>query len=465
MTMDKSEQRLTDVLDECLRLVAEGATVEVCLSRYPEHVDELRQLLELAVAVRRVPIPTANPEAAAAGKQRMLQALAEKARSEGQELPQQGVVSRVKVWASELIDGLLPRGQAGLVPAFRVAASAAGALAVILVGTLLFNSWLGVTVPRKAEVAALSGEVEVRHTAEAAWTAAEAGERLGPGAEIRAGGGGTAELAFFDGSTVALEGGTQLALEQMAARRSGSERVIVIHQESGRTDYVVQPLPDAESRFEVRTLTAVAMVRGTAFAVSVESDGTTQVAVWTGLVEVVGADSSVSLMPGWATNVRPNLPPAEPVVVPTPEPMEAFAALPTLAPTATATWTATPLPPPTLAPAALGPTVAPTDTPAPSATVEPTATPEPEQEREEPTATPVAPTATPVPPTATPVPTATQEPEPLKTPTAIPTEPPVPTDTPEPVRTPTPIPTEPPVPTETPAPVDPPTPIPTEPSA
>jgi hypothetical protein len=49
----KRSNRFEDVLEECLELVLNrGETIESCLSRYPEHTDELRSLLEMALATK-----------------------------------------------------------------------------------------------------------------------------------------------------------------------------------------------------------------------------------------------------------------------------------------------------------------------------------------------------------------------------------------------------------------------------
>lgn len=46
---------LTDALEECLRELETGATVEECVARYPDFEDELRPLLKAASELRKVP--------------------------------------------------------------------------------------------------------------------------------------------------------------------------------------------------------------------------------------------------------------------------------------------------------------------------------------------------------------------------------------------------------------------------
>jgi hypothetical protein len=65
-------------LDECLQLLQSGTDVSRCLAIYPQHASELRPLLELAAAVRKVDTPVPADAARAAGLYRILEAAAAK---------------------------------------------------------------------------------------------------------------------------------------------------------------------------------------------------------------------------------------------------------------------------------------------------------------------------------------------------------------------------------------------------
>lgn len=73
-------RELDVILDDCLAWLAAGATIESCLARYPDRVEELRPLLEMTLAVRATPTPQARPTAVQAGRQRMLMTAAAKQR-------------------------------------------------------------------------------------------------------------------------------------------------------------------------------------------------------------------------------------------------------------------------------------------------------------------------------------------------------------------------------------------------
>ena len=73
-------REFADILDECLRELNRGADLEALLRRYPDCASELRPLLEAALAVRGAPRPQLSPRANAAGRQRLMRAVARKRR-------------------------------------------------------------------------------------------------------------------------------------------------------------------------------------------------------------------------------------------------------------------------------------------------------------------------------------------------------------------------------------------------
>jgi len=431
------KRQLSDVLDECLALMADGqATLEECLARYPQHAAELRPLLEVALRINRLPQPSSSPTAFAAGKRRMLRALAERKRYLAYPLEwrshQPGPLSRFGAWIMALLGG----GRTAPARAFVLPAALAGIAAFIIVGGLLFRSWQGMTVVRTATLEAMGGVVEVRPAGSGTWLPASPVQLLKPGDRIRTGSSSTAVLAFFDGSKTALEAGTELTILEMRSRRDGSAKVIVLYQQRGQTYHRVRPLPDPASRFEVETPAAVTVVHGTEFAVAVEADGTTEVKVREGRVKVIARGKAVEVPAKHATSVKPDLPPAAPFVAPTPLPPLSLmeTPLPVLRQTGTPTPTSERAQPALSgAEGTLAPTETPTpmESPMPPASTQKRALPTPtEIPPLEPTATPT-PTETPVPPTPTKQPTPPMPPTPeqpvLSTPTKQPTPPMPPT--------------------------------------
>jgi hypothetical protein len=69
-------RELAYLLDACLELVTEdGTSIDACLRIHGKQAAELRPLLELAAALRRLPRPEVTQAAFDAGKRRMLEQL------------------------------------------------------------------------------------------------------------------------------------------------------------------------------------------------------------------------------------------------------------------------------------------------------------------------------------------------------------------------------------------------------
>ena len=296
------EHDIDIALDECLELLQRGqATLDQCLAHYPDQAAELRPLLEMAQEVRQVPRPASSADAFAAGKREMLQVLAEK-KSRQAVSPQR--FSRYARWLETLSERekLTPMPQR--IPAWQLALGSALLLILLIVGGLSLRTWMSTVVAQAAALAEVSGVVEVMPVGSDTWLPAVPGSRVTIGDRIRTGTSSVATLAFFDGSVTILAAETELTVSQLSARRDGHDKAIVLHQWVGRTYNRVQRLLDAASSFEIETPTAVTAVRGTVFAVEVESDGTTEVTVGEGLVEVTAQETTVEVPPGQATEYK-----------------------------------------------------------------------------------------------------------------------------------------------------------------
>ena len=113
----------------------------------------------------------------------------------------------------------------------------------------------------------VSGEVTVRHIAGDVVVVRE-GDVVAVGDVIRTSSGAFAEITYFEGSSVRIEEGSELAVVALATEADGGT-VIAMTQFAGRTWHVVTKLIHGSSRYEVRTPTSTATVRGTIFSVDV----------------------------------------------------------------------------------------------------------------------------------------------------------------------------------------------------
>ena len=314
------KQYLTETLDECLALLQSGqATLGECLARYPDHAADLRPLLETAIEVKNVPRPTSRPTAFAAGKQRMLQTLAEKKRRQP---VSPSPLSRYAGWMETLFGKKERMTMQKRIPVFKFAMAGATILVLLIAGGFTLRFWLSTAVAQTATLTDVSGVVQVMPTGTGAWQLAEPGSRITPGDSIRTGASSAVTLAFFDGSATTLDAETEVTVSQLFSRRDEHDKIIILHQWVGRTRNRVQRLLDPASRFEIETPTAVTAVRGTEFTVEVMPNGATRVAVDEGLVEVAARGTTVELESGEATTVQPDLPPAMPHPTFTAEPTE-----------------------------------------------------------------------------------------------------------------------------------------------
>ena len=108
------------------------------------------------------------------------------------------------------------------------------------------------------------------------WIEAQVGMSLELGDTIKSSDGSSAEITFFDGSTIELEAGTQIEVVSLGISDSGST-TIKLKQAIGNTISRVKKLVDSASSYEVETPACVAAVRGSSMLVQVIADGTSWV--------------------------------------------------------------------------------------------------------------------------------------------------------------------------------------------
>ena len=127
-----------------------------------------------------------------------------------------------------------------------------------------------------------------------------------------------AMVTFFDGSTLEIEPATTVQIEEAEAVGGGAI-AIRISQTLGRTWASVQKLTRVDSKFEVRTPSLTAAVRGTGFITEVLADGTSTVQTADGSVAVTAQGQTVIVGAGQTTTAQPNAPPSAPVAIGAPQ--------------------------------------------------------------------------------------------------------------------------------------------------
>jgi hypothetical protein len=157
---------------------------------------------------------------------------------------------------------------------------------VVAGGAFLFFPRGGaLSIANAATLTVLHGQVDAQK-AGGDFAPAFDGDLLVGGDTVRANAAGNAVVTFFDGSTLTVESGSQVKVASLAKTGSGGIQV-TIEQTLGRTWASVQKLgPD--SKFEIKTPSSTAAVRGTAFETVVETlNGVTTTTIKTTEGEVV----------------------------------------------------------------------------------------------------------------------------------------------------------------------------------
>ncbi len=133
----------------------------------------------------------------------------------------------------------------------------------------------------KAQLIIESGTVEVKSEGEA-WTSAENGMYLYSSDSVKTGDNSSASIILFETSIVRLDSNTQVTIEELIRK---DETSVTIQQDSGRTWNTVYKISGIDN-YEVQTPTTVASVRGTAFVVIVQENGSSYYGVSHGILNV-----------------------------------------------------------------------------------------------------------------------------------------------------------------------------------
>jgi len=107
------------------------------------------------------------------------------------------------------------------------------------------------------------------------WIEAQVGMSLEIGDIVKSSDSSSAEITFFDGSTIELQAGTEIEVASLDISTDTGSTTISLKQAIGNTVSRVTKLVDPASRYEVETPAGVAAVRGSVMLVYVIEDGTT----------------------------------------------------------------------------------------------------------------------------------------------------------------------------------------------
>lgn len=141
---------------------------------------------------------------------------------------------------------------------------------------------------------------------------ARAGMFLWAKDEIHTGSGGNVTLQFADGSKVLLQQESVLAIESLMKYGRTGMTDTRLHLKKGKTDNKIKPKAGPGSRFEIRTPSALAAVRGTRYRVATEQDQM-QAEVSRGEVRVANATAGRNVKARYGILVKKTQKPQKPV--------------------------------------------------------------------------------------------------------------------------------------------------------
>jgi len=303
---------LTKALDECLAMMSEGESIDACLAQHENAQKQLEPLLNTALSVFSLPrVVPSDKFRETAGERLIARLHREASQAKTVELKQ----------GTSLLDDLaitMQRLWQAVTAVKKVAVPVAFSLLILIVASLSASNFLSPSpaLASGCTLSVLSGSVEVQ-VPEGNGKQGADGMTLDIGTRVRTASDASALLTFFDGSTLKLEPGTDIEIQQL---KYDEEKAItiVLKQWMGRTWSRVEKMADAGSHYQIETPSACAVVRGTLFTTEVDATGATTVATTEGLVSVVAQGEEVYLPASQQTHVESGAAPSQSFTSPLP---------------------------------------------------------------------------------------------------------------------------------------------------
>ena len=159
--------------------------------------------------------------------------------------------------------------------------------ALMVVGIALVQSLM--IVQRIAGISDIAGSVLVQKRGESDFRPVEAKTHVLAGTLVKTGPDGGVTLNWVDGTRLRMGPDTQLRVRKCVLNTSNHASVALFDLDVGTIWVRILELIGERSKFEIKTPTATAGVRGTVFSVSVGADNRTTVSVFEGAVAVANA--------------------------------------------------------------------------------------------------------------------------------------------------------------------------------
>jgi hypothetical protein len=255
------------ILEKCLARLKAGEKVEDCLRQFPDRRAELEPLLLAAAGLYSIPEISVSDDFRRESHDRLMARIRNESQSEASRrfrLPQLNFRVLVPAAMVALLALLFWLVSPGVIPA---------------PVTANIN-------PGKFSLSILSGHVETRAADENVWQNAENTTELITGTQVRTSADAHAVITFFDGSTAALDPGTEVEVAESSFVNALSAH-IVLNQYSGETWNNVIGTGTEQPYYAVQTPLVTLVAQGTSFSSQVGAAGATNLAVSEGTVTVI----------------------------------------------------------------------------------------------------------------------------------------------------------------------------------
>jgi len=185
-------------------------------------------------------------------------------------------------------------------------------LLLLILTTLVASTLVGCSQEPSSTLTILSiteGDVLIMKAGTDTWVEAQVGISLEAGDIIKTGDDSSAEITFFDGSTVELQPSTEVEVVSLDISADTGSTTITFEQTVGATISRVINIIDPASRYEVETPAGVVAVRGSVLVVCVIEDGTTWIANQKGNIWTRAQDVELQVPEKRKCMLKPLLPP------------------------------------------------------------------------------------------------------------------------------------------------------------
>ena len=148
-----------------------------------------------------------------------------------------------------------------------------------------------------AIVTMIDGKAHVYNKGDSTGTPLKRKDPVRTGQEIRVGERSRLELKYPDGTFMRFSERSTVKMEELSYDRKTQEKSVRVSMVIGKLWARVKRLMTTDSRVEVKTVNAVAGVRGTTYRVNVEEDNSALIRVYDGSVDVKGVQTSAAAAP------------------------------------------------------------------------------------------------------------------------------------------------------------------------